>query len=145
VKSQVTTLKTKGLKCSVGLDWKCERCSADLCAWSDFNPEGLCLSSPAARDAPVVLGLHHLVLILHIRPQTVPRGLGMAAGAARSILAKLRWGLRGGIPGGGGSRRGAREFDFGGCLTGGSRRSLWRCTDPIACSKELIVTHLSGS
>ncbi len=128
VESQTSTLKTTGLKCTVGLDWQCERCNADLCAWSDFNPEGLCLSSPAAGDAPVVLGLNHLVLILHIGPQTVPQGLGMAAGAARSILAKLRWGLRGGVPGGGGGRRGTGVLCFGGCLAGGSRR----CTDPIA-------------
>ena len=140
MKAQVSTFRTTGLKCTVVLDRKCKRCNADLSAWSDFNPEGLCLSSPAAGDAPVVLGLNHLVFILHIRPQTVPWGLGMAAGAARSILAKLRWGLRGGVPGGGRSRRGARELYFGGCLAGGFRR----CTDPIACSKGLTVTHLSG-
>lgn len=131
-------LNTTGLKCIVGLHWKCGRCNADLCAWSDFNPEGLCLSSPTARDAPVMLGLHHLVLILHIRPQTVPRGLGMAAGAAGSILAKLRWGLRGGIPGGGGGRRGARELYFGGCLARGSGR----CTDSIACSTKTDTDSL---
>ncbi len=108
MKSQVLTFKTTGLKCTAGLNRKCERCNADLCAWSDFNLEGLCLSSPAARDAPVVLRLNHLVLILHIRPQAVPWGLGVAAGAARSILAKLRWGLRGGVLGGGRGRRGAR-------------------------------------
>lgn len=141
MKSQISTLTATGLKCTVGLDWKCEKCNADLCAWSDLDPKGLCLSSPAAGDAPVVLRLNHLVLILHIRPQTVPRGLGVAAGAARSVLAKLWWGLRGGVPGGGEGRRGARVLYFGGRLAGCSRR----CIDPIACSIDVIVTHLSGS
>ena len=78
--------------------------NADLGCGGDLNPEGLCLRGPTTGDAPVLLRLHHLMLILHIGPQPIPRGFSVAAGAPRSILAQLRRGLGGTVPGGGGGR-----------------------------------------
>ena len=97
---------------------------------SDFNPEGLGLRSPTARDAPVVLRLHHLVLILNIGSQAVSRGFGMAPRTPRGVLPQLRGGLGGAVPGGGWGWRGAGDSDFGRGLAGCS----WGRIGAVTCN-----------
>ena len=111
---------------------------ADLGRRGDFNPEGLCLGSPTARNAPVMLRLHHLVLIFYMGSQAVPRGFIVAPGTARGVLTHLRRGLGGAILGGGAGWRRPRDPDLGRGLAGSGGGG-----DAIACNPDLRSQPLS--
>lgn len=78
------------------------RCSRHLGCWGDLDPEGLGVRGPAARNPPVLLGLHHLVLILHMGPQPV-------ACSSRSNRHNALWG---GEAGGRWGQGGALEWQL---------------------------------